>query len=268
MIARLQPEIASLIDDLRAEQDTLDAVVAVLKEDEWVTPTSAPGWNVRDQIAHLGIVDEYAYVALTDPLRFADMRAEAIADPNAYAAATAARGRSMTGEECLELWRTARAHCLDMLRNSEAATKVQWFGPPMGVRSFATARLMETWSHGYDVVQAMGGAPVATDRLAHIAHLGVATREWSLAIHGLELDATPVLVDLALPSGVPWRHGLDSAANRIVGSALDFCLVATQRVGWHDTGLIVDGDSARRWMDLAQSFAGPATTVHRSTREG
>ena len=43
----------------------------------------------------------------------------------------------------------------------------------------------------------------------------------------------------------------------IVGPALDFCLVTTQRRHVDDTGLVVDGDAARDWMEKAQLFAGP-----------
>ncbi|MGY1698098.1 hypothetical protein [Geodermatophilus sp. SYSU D00766] len=40
------------------------------------------------------------------------------------------------------------------------------------------------------------------------------------------------------------------------GTALDFCLVVTQRRHRADTALTVTGDLAARWMAVAQAFAG------------
>ncbi len=41
------------------------------------------------------------------------------------------------------------------------------------------------------------------------------------------------------------------------GSALDFCLVVTQRRNIADTDLAIEGEEAAEWMSLAQAFAGP-----------
>jgi hypothetical protein len=43
----------------------------------------------------------------------------------------------------------------------------------------------------------------------------------------------------------------------VTGTALDFCLVVTQR--WHraDTGLVASGPAAEGWIAIAQAFAGP-----------
>jgi hypothetical protein len=44
------------------------------------------------------------------------------------------------------------------------------------------------------------------------------------------------------------------------GSALDFCLVVTQRRHVLDTGLELQGAAAQEWMSIAQCFAGPAAS--------
>ena len=51
------------------------------------------------------------------------------------------------------------------------------------------------------------------------------------------------------------------AADRVEGSALDFCLVVTQRRLVDDTALTVSGDGAGEWMQIAQAFAGGGTTT-------
>ena len=74
--------------------------------------------------------------------------------------------------------------------------------------SFATARLMETWAHGQDVVDALGARPCSRPTgCEHIAHLGVRTRGFSYAIKGLETPDVPVFVALTAPSGEEWTWG-------------------------------------------------------------
>jgi len=43
----------------------------------------------------------------------------------------------------------------------------------------------------------------------------------------------------------------------VTGTALDFCLVVTQRRNVADTGLVVTGTLAEEWIGIAQAFAGP-----------
>jgi len=62
---------------------------------------------------------------------------------------------------------------------------------------------------------------------------------------------------LQSPSGTPWTWGDATAANRVTGAALDFCLVVTQRRHVADTSLQVVGPAASEWMHMAQAFAGP-----------
>ena len=136
-------------------------------------------------------------------------------------------------------------------------TRIAWYGPSMGAKSFLTARLMEAWAHGQDVVDTVGASREPTDRLRHIAQLGFITRTWTYVNRGLEVPSTPVRVELDAPSGERWSFGPEDAEESIVGPALDFCLVTTQRRHVDDTALVVTGASARDWMEKAQLFAGP-----------
>jgi uncharacterized protein (TIGR03084 family) len=126
----------------------------------------------------------------------------------------------------------------------------------MSPASFATARLMEYWAHGQDIADALGRARTPTARLRHICHLGVRTRGFSYSVRGLTAPDTDVRVELAGPDGDTWTWGDPAAADRVTGSALDFCLVVTQRRLAGDTGLVVTGDAATEWLSLAQAFAG------------
>ena len=51
--------------------------------------------------------------------------------------------------------------------------------------------------------------------------------------------------------------GPEDAAQRVTGTALEFCLRATQRRHRDDLGLVAAGAQANEWLDIVQAFAGP-----------
>ncbi len=127
----------------------------------------------------------------------------------------------------------------------------------MNASSMATARLMETWAHGLDVADALGVTRQATARLRSIAHIGVRTRDFAFVINGLQPPAEPFRVELRAPDGSTWSWGPDDAAQRVTGSAEDFCFLVTQRRALDDLDVTAHGDDAGRWLPIAQAFAGP-----------
>lgn len=263
MVADADTDLGTIRDDLLAEQAALDAIVAPLATEAWERATPSRRWNVADQIAHLADIDRAAAVAITDPEAFAELRCrfhEAVeAGPQAVDDFSVHRARELTPDALLEAWRTDRSVLAEASRALAEGDRLPWFGPSMGARSFLTARLMECWAHGQDIVDAVGAERPATDRLRHIARLGVLTRGWSYRIRRLPPSDEPVEVRLRAPSGAEWRLGDPGAAARIEGAAVDFCLVVVQRRHPDDTGLRLTGPAAREWMDLAQAFAGPPT---------
>jgi uncharacterized protein (TIGR03084 family) len=241
--------------DLAAEQDSLDAIVSDLSDGQWAFATAAGGWDVRQTIVHLAYFDDAARAAVVDPADFAERRAGAATG----ALDVERRYASLSGADVLEWWRRGRAGLLAGLRPLRPKDRVSWFGPPMSALSFATARLMETWSHGWDVAEALQRPRPSTDRLRHVAHLGVSTRGWSYANRGMSAPVEPVRVELVAPSGSRWAWGPETAEDTVKGAALDFCLVVTQRRRVADTDLEVVGGRAEEWMEIAQAFAGPPT---------
>ncbi|ETW94154.1 MAG: hypothetical protein ETSY1_36135 [Candidatus Entotheonella factor] len=147
---------------------------------------------------------------------------------------------------------------LDMFLKLDAKTRIPWFGPPMSAVSFATARLMETWAHGQDVVDALDVDRPGTERLRHVAHIGVLARPFSYQVHNKTVPDAAIRVELVSPAGAFWSWGDDETPNRVYGDALDFCLVVTQRRHLADTDLRIEGAAAEEWMTIAQTFAGPA----------
>jgi uncharacterized protein (TIGR03084 family) len=159
----------------------------------------------------------------------------------------------------MDSWRRERKDLVGALEARDPKDRIPWFGPTMSARSKATARIMETWAHGQDVVDALGIERKQTNRLKHVAHIGVITFGWSYVNRSLDVPDVAVRVELDGPSGDLWTWGPEDADQSIKGPAQDFCLVVIQRRHMDDTQLEVTGDTAREWMLKAQAFAGPPT---------
>ena len=256
-------DVDQIRTDLLAEQAALDSLVAAVAPEAWSSATASPGWTVADQIGHLAFFDRAAAQAIADPSGFEVFRDEflhlAAQGPVALDDHALARYRALDPAGLLAAWRADRAALADAADGLDEGDRIEWFGPSMSARSFLTARLMEVWAHGQDIVDALDLERPATDRLASVARLGFITRAWSFLNRGDEPDDVPVRVTLAAPSGATWDFGDESATERVEGPAEDFCLVVTQRRHIDDTDLVVNGDAARRWMLVAQAFAGGAT---------
>jgi uncharacterized protein (TIGR03084 family) len=249
--------LETVLADLAAESERLDALVARLPEDGWRTPTPAEGWDVATQVAHLAWTDEAAHAAATDKQAWDELVLSAIADPGGFVDLVALEGGRIEPDLLLARWRTARAALACALREVPDGERMPWFGPPMSPTSMATARFMETWAHSLDVHEALGAEPEVTDRIRHVAHLGVRTRDFAFSVHELPAPAEEFRVALKAPSGETWAWGPEDAPQSVTGTAYDFCLLVTQRRHRADTGLAATGADADRWLDIAQAFAGP-----------
>lgn len=250
-------DLAPLLADLRAEADALDGVVAELEETAWLNPTPAQGWTIAHQVAHLAWTDQQALLAVTDPDGFTRAAGEAASRLGTAVDEAAHSGATDAPAQLLVRWRQGRTALADQLAALPGGARLPWFGPPMSAASMATARLMETWAHGFDVTEALHHPPSVTGRLRHVAHLGVRTRDFAFAQRGLPAPAEPFRVELTAPDGSTWAWGPEDAAQRVTGPALDFCLRVTRRRHRGDLRLAARGAEADRWLDIAQAFAGP-----------
>ncbi len=250
-------KLDEIIDDLQAEQRDLEKVLVSMSPEDWDKSSHSPGWSARDQVSHLAYFDETAALAMKDADAFAAEVREAMAAGPDFERRYLERGRAMTPSGALEWWRTASGGLIRAARALNPEARVPWYGPAMSAASFITARLMETWSHGLDVVDTVGADRPDTDRLRHVAYLGFRTRAYSYSARGKEAPRAPVRVELTSPSGEKWVFGDEGATDLVRGTATDFCRVVTQRRHISDTDLEVVGPAAAEWMGIAQAFAGP-----------
>ncbi len=259
--------LEQVLTDLADEGAALEAMVRPLDDAEWRTPTPAPGWTIATQIAHLAWTDEVAVAAATDKEAWDAYVLQAIGDPSGFVDAQALEVAEATPAELLARWTAARPALQQALRDFPDGQKLPWFGPPMSPTSMATARFMETWAHSLDVVEALGAVPEPTDRVRHIAHLGVRTRNFAFGVHSLEVPDEEFRIELTSPSGELWAWGHEDASQTVRGSAYDFCLRVTQRRHRDDLNLVATGSDADRWLDIAQAFAGPPGSGREATSD-
>lgn len=250
-------DIGAILSDLSAEGWSADELVAARPAGDWARSTPAPGWTVAHQIAHLAWTDQKSLTALRTPQRFPAEIERAAAAPTRFVDLGAEQGATTPPAELLATWRRGREDLVDALAALPQGVKIPWYGPPMSAASMATARIMETWAHGQDVADALGIDREPTGRLRHVAWLGVRTRNFAYAVHSLAPPQEEFRVELVGPGGEDWTFGPVDARQRLTGTALDFCLVVTQRRHSRDTDLRAEGADVERWLDIAQAFAGP-----------
>ena len=247
-----EQDLAGIIDDLAAEQAVVLAAISGASPDAWDTPSPAEGWTLRDCVVHLAETDDSATDAVQGVTRQRGPgERQGVLTPGQVGARTKAHS------EIVAWYRESAARLITALRGLDSDARPSWAGRPMSVRSFVTARLMEHWSHGLDILETAGVEPVDTDRLRSVAHLGYITRDFAFRNRGLTPPAEPFYVELRAPSGQLWTWGPEDAAQRITGPAGDFCRLVTQRIHWTDTELEASGEDAEKFLQIAQAFAGP-----------
>ena len=250
----------SICADLKQEYEELDNCVSQLKQVDWDLITPFYDWTIKDEISHLAYYDTAATESLSGKdvflKGFEDLLKSMKPGDDLFDEINA-RGRLLSNIDLLASWRATREQVIDGLLKLDPKDRLPWYGPDMSARSFATARIMEVWAHGQDIFDALKIRRKPTDRLQHIAHMGVVTFGWSFMNRQLEVPAIDLRVELDSPAGALWTWGPENALNLVKGSAEAFCLVITQRRNVVDTDLIAKGQAAQQWLTIAQAFAGP-----------
>jgi uncharacterized protein (TIGR03084 family) len=245
--------VALLLDDLEAEQRDLLDVVGALTPDEWLTPTPAWGWDVRDTIAHLADTDELAVGTATGGEYALNAHADRAASSEDVTYHGVLRGRRLPGADVGAWWYRSSGAVRATLGGLPADARIPW-GIGMRTPSLITARMMETWAHGLDVRAALGVSAYDSDRLAHVAWLATRALPYAFSVAGREMPSAPLRIELQLPSDAVWTYGPENAADRITGSAGDYCRVFVHRRSRTDTSLVIEGDAAEAAITVARAY--------------
>jgi uncharacterized protein (TIGR03084 family) len=251
------PQASDFVD----ESDALYALLEPLSDGDFAQVTEFKGYTIGDVIGHLHHWNQAADLSLRDAAGFQAF----------YKTVVEGLGRGLglvqiadewlgdlRGRALLAEWRRFYREMGERFAAADPKARVPWAGPSMSVRSSITARLMETWAHGQEVYDVLGVERVNGDRIQNIAVLGVNTFGWTFVNRKLEVPKQVPYVRLTAPSGAVWEWNAPSDVERVEGSAAEFCQVVTQVRSLADTQLRVTGETASRWMSIAQCFAGPA----------
>ena len=247
-----------VLADLAAESAALEAMVADLDESGWRTPTPAAGWDVATQVAHLAWTDEVAVAAATDKETWDAFVLAAIADPTGYIDAEALAAGAVEPAALLDRWKRARSSA------GAGAARLPRRPEDAVVRSADEPHLDGDGSLHGD----LGPRPRRGRRAGHRSPSGPTGSATSHTSASAPATSPSRRTASSRPRGVPDRAGRarrassgsgdrSDAAQRVTGSAYDFCLRVTQRRHRDDLDLVATGPDADRWLDLAQAFAGP-----------
>ncbi|HEY7466293.1 MAG TPA: maleylpyruvate isomerase N-terminal domain-containing protein, partial [Dehalococcoidia bacterium] len=120
-----------------------------LADDAWDVPSAAAGWTLRDCVAHLAETDDNATREIG-----ADAPPAVAGEREGVLTAGQRHARSLRPDEVLSWYREASDRLVAALRRHQGDDRLPWLGRPMSARSFVSARLMEHWSHGLDILEA------------------------------------------------------------------------------------------------------------------
>jgi uncharacterized protein (TIGR03084 family) len=248
--------MGGIIDDLAAEQDRLEDILAGLDHDAWLSPSGAAGWSVADVVLHLAQTEEAVVASVTSRYAGTDRWEEEIAVGGGGVDDAADRMVRAEREEpavVFERWRAARRAALAALRDTDPDRRVRWVTGTLKPATLATTRLAEHWAHGLDITDPLGIAFPDTERLRHIAWLAHGTLPYAFGLSGQE--PSPVRCELTAPDGSTWSYGPAEAASSITGPAGAFCRVAAQRLRPEESGLTTRGPHGAAALAVLRTYA-------------
>jgi uncharacterized protein (TIGR03084 family) len=244
----------TVFDDLAAEQDRLEGLLAGLDEAQWTSPSAAAGWTVADVVLHLAQSEESVQATMTG----GDLRsglAAATGNTMDERADAAVRAERAAPAEVFGRWRRARRAAMAALTAGDPEQPVGWVTGPVKPATLATTRLAEHWAHGLDITGPLGLDFPDTGRLRHVAWLAHRTLPYALARAG-EPPTLAVWCELTDPDGSEtWRYGPADAESAITGPAGEFCRVAVHRLDPDGSALEARGRHGASALRVLRTYA-------------
>ena len=245
--------------DYLAEVDELSNLLRDQLESIFFKKTLFKSWTVNDVIGHLYMFDLAALKSLQNEDEFAKIYSNVSSHLDQGMSLLESQYpflNELSGKNLFERWYGNSRKLGVAFAHADPSMRLKWFGPEMSAKSSITARQMETWAHGQEIFDALGVKRTAHDRIKNICHLGVATFGWSFTNRGLKVPDHIPYVRLISPSGQIWEWGDSVSPSSIKGKASEFAEVVTQVRNVQDTRLASEGAIAKKWMKIAQCFAG------------
>ena len=173
----------TVFDDLGAEQERLEKILAGLDEAQWLSASGAAGWTIADVVLHLAQSEEAVEATATHQRPRGGLGAVAGGTMDERAA-EAVRLERAAPAEVFARWQRARQAALAAIRAADPDQPLAWLAGPVKPATLATTRLSEHWAHGLDITGPLGIAFPDTERLRHIAWLAHRTLPYALSLAG------------------------------------------------------------------------------------
>jgi uncharacterized protein (TIGR03083 family) len=239
--------------EARRVADELD----LLEPDRYdaITPN---GLTARSLVVHIAAQETLLAQAAGRPV--ADVT---LTDIHDRTAALIDSSRDRPYGDILELWRRAVTAVEVWARSvSDTGMAVEWVGLPMPPSEALTARAFENWVHRDDLRRVRGAAadPPPARELRLMAKLAMRTLPAGLAATGRVRSGRSARVVLTGAGGGTWHLPLDPSEDAVgtpdltlTASALDWCLLAGERLDPNELLFTVEGD-----RDLADDLVAAA----------
>ncbi|MDR0344517.1 MAG: maleylpyruvate isomerase family mycothiol-dependent enzyme [Nocardiopsaceae bacterium] len=242
-----------IFNDLTAEQDRLEGILAGLAADAWVSPSGAAGWTVADVVLHLAQTEEAVTASTAGGGGLRALATPAGLTTDQLAEQMVAAERDAPGP-VFERWQRARRAALTALRAADPGQPLAWVAAPLKPATLATTRLAEHWAHGLDITGPLGIGFPDTERLRHVAWLAHRSLPYAMSLSGGQPQE--VFCDLTGPAGTArWQLGPPGASSVIAGPAGAFCRVAAQRLAPDASGLSATGPHGPQALRVLRTYA-------------
>ena len=253
--------------DFKNESDCLYSILKDLSDSEFESKTLFKNWSFNDIIRHLHVWNHAANLALScnknEWENFSNSMLSYFNKGVTLNKFEKEFTKDIKGKKLLVTWKELYETTTEIFKLENPKRRVKWVGPDMSVISSISARHMETWAHGQAIFDKLGLVRKNIDSILNIVIIGNNTFKWSYKINNINIPEETPYLKLISPSGKIWLFNNKQEKNLIQGMAEEFCQVVTQVRNIKDVNLKVKGEIASKWMNVAQCFAGKASSPPR-----
>lgn len=233
----VQPEIErpTALRLAETEYQRVAEAVDALRPEDWARPTDCTAWDVRQLVAHIAGMAEFASspLAMARQLRAANARQqEGQASIDAQTAVQVEQRQHLGAEELRAELRRIGPRAARGRRRIPGFVRRRRLPEPQVVNGVAETWAIgyladviltrDPWMHRMDLARATGRAPVLTAEHDRVIVADV-VKEWARR-HG-----RPCRLHLTGPAGGQWEFG--AGGEEIAMDAADFCRVVSGRPG-------------------------------------